>query len=41
VLVVAEAQHLCMAMRGVQKQHASTTTRAVRGQQEALEQLQL
>jgi GTP cyclohydrolase I len=41
VLVVAEAQHLCMAMRGVQKQHASTTTRAVRGPQEALEQLQL
>jgi GTP cyclohydrolase I len=41
VLVVAEAQHLCMAMRGVQKQHASTITRAMRGPQEALEQLQL
>jgi GTP cyclohydrolase I len=31
VLVVAEAQHLCMAMRGVQKQHAATATRAMRG----------
>ena len=31
VLVVAEAQHMCMAMRGVQKQHSSTTTRATRG----------
>ena len=31
VLVVAEARHLCMAMRGVQKQHSSTTTRATRG----------
>ena len=31
VVVVAEARHLCMAMRGVQKQHASTTTRALRG----------
>ena len=31
VVVVAEARHLCMAMRGVQKQHSSTTTRATRG----------
>jgi GTP cyclohydrolase I len=31
VLVIAEARHLCMAMRGVQKQHSSTTTRATRG----------
>lgn len=31
VLVVAEAQHMCMAMRGVQKQHAATATRAMRG----------
>jgi GTP cyclohydrolase I len=31
VVVIAEAQHLCMAMRGVQKQHSSTTTRALRG----------
>jgi GTP cyclohydrolase I len=31
VLVIAEARHLCMAMRGVQKQHSSTTTRALRG----------
>ena len=32
VVVVAEARHLCMAMRGVQKQHSSTTTRATRGE---------
>jgi GTP cyclohydrolase I len=31
VLVVAEARHLCMAMRGVESQHSSTTTRALRG----------
>jgi GTP cyclohydrolase I len=31
VLVVAEARHLCMAMRGVEKQHSSTATRALRG----------
>ena len=31
VMVVAEAQHLCMAMRGVQKQRSITTTRALRG----------
>ena len=31
VIVIAEAQHLCMAMRGVEKQHSSTTTRTLRG----------
>lgn len=31
VVVVAEAQHLCMAMRGIQKQGSYTTTRATRG----------
>ena len=31
VVVIAEAQHLCMAMRGVQKQHSATATRALRG----------
>lgn len=31
VVVVAEARHLCMAMRGVQKQHSVTATRALRG----------
>ena len=31
VLVVAEARHLCMAMRGVEKQHSLTATRALRG----------
>ncbi len=30
-LVVAEARHLCMAMRGVEKQHSETATRALRG----------
>jgi GTP cyclohydrolase IA len=32
VIVLAEARHLCMAMRGVEKQHSSTATRALRGQ---------
>lgn len=32
VIVVMEAQHLCMAMRGIRKPGASTTTSAVRGQ---------
>jgi GTP cyclohydrolase I len=36
VLVIAEARHLCMAMRGVQKQHPSTTTRALRGDYQEL-----
>ncbi len=31
VVVVAEARHLCMTMRGVEKQHSSTATRALRG----------
>jgi GTP cyclohydrolase I len=31
VVVIAQARHLCMAMRGVEKQHSSTTTRAARG----------
>src|SRR5262249_50281524 len=31
VVVLAEARHLCMAMRGVQKQHSTTVTRALRG----------
>ena len=31
VVVIAEAQHMCMAMRGVEKQHSSTATRALRG----------
>jgi GTP cyclohydrolase I len=39
VVVVAEARHMCMAMRGVQKQHSSTTTRALRGNHEELAQL--
>lgn len=30
-VVIAEARHMCMAMRGVQKQHSCTTTRATRG----------
>lgn len=31
VAVVIEAQHLCMMMRGVEKQHSATTTSALRG----------
>jgi len=31
VVVIAEAKHMCMAMRGVESQHSSTTTRALRG----------
>ena len=31
VVVVAQAHHMCMAMRGVQKQLSATTTRALRG----------
>ena len=31
VLVIAEARHLCMAMRGVETQHSQTATRALRG----------
>jgi GTP cyclohydrolase I len=31
VIVIAEARHMCMAMRGVQKQHSVTATRALRG----------
>src|SRR5512134_2349832 len=35
VAVVIEAQHLCMIMRGVQKQHSIATTSAFTGQFEA------
>jgi GTP cyclohydrolase IA len=31
VVVLAEARHLCMAMRGVEQQHSATATRALRG----------
>jgi GTP cyclohydrolase I len=31
VAIILEAQHLCMMMRGVQKQHSSTTTSAMLG----------
>jgi GTP cyclohydrolase IA len=31
VVVVVEARHLCIAMRGVEKQHSTTATRATRG----------
>lgn len=31
VMVIVEARHMCMAMRGVQKQHSVTSTRALRG----------
>ena len=31
VAVVIEAQHLCMQMRGVEKQHSSTTSSAFSG----------
>jgi GTP cyclohydrolase I len=31
VIVLAQAHHLCMAMRGVEKQHSATATRALRG----------
>lgn len=37
VAVVIEAQHLCMMMRGVQKQNSLTTTSAFSGQFEAQE----
>jgi GTP cyclohydrolase IA len=36
VVVLAEAHHMCMAMRGVQKQHCATTTRAIRGSYQEL-----
>ena len=32
VAVVIEAQHLCMVMRGIQKQHSIATTSAFTGE---------
>lgn len=37
VAVVIEAQHLCMMMRGVEKQNSSTTTSGFKGQFEKIE----
>ena len=37
VAVVIEAQHMCMMMRGVEKQNSSTTTSGFRGQFEKIE----
>ena len=31
VAVILEARHLCMMMRGVEKQHSATVTSAMRG----------
>ena len=31
VAIIMEAQHLCMMMRGVEKQHSTTTTSAMLG----------
>jgi GTP cyclohydrolase I len=39
VVVVAEAHHMCMAMRGVQKAHSRTTTRALRGDHKELAEM--
>jgi GTP cyclohydrolase I len=39
VVVISEAQHLCMAMRGVQEHGASTTVYATRGEAERLLEL--
>jgi GTP cyclohydrolase I len=36
IVVVSEAQHMCMAMRGVQRQGSSTTVQATRGACEPL-----
>jgi GTP cyclohydrolase IA len=36
VVVIAEARHMCMAMRGVQKQRSSTITCATRGAHEEI-----